>query len=173
MNAAARAPESATRWVLFSLDAGRYALPLECVERIVHAAEVTPLPLAPDVVAGALDIAGEILPVYDLRRRFKLPSRPVAVTDQFVVARTRHRRVVLMVDAALGVHDHASVPAVESARLLPGTASGDTTTSGVISLAGGLVLIQDLDRFLSPDEAQTLDAALDEIRHRQEPPRAR
>ena len=56
MNVAARASEAVTRWVLFSLDAGRYALPLDSVERVIHAAEVTPLPLAPDEVAPALRV---------------------------------------------------------------------------------------------------------------------
>ena len=69
MNAAALEPENRARWVLFALDAGRYALPLESVERIVRAAEITPLPNTPAVVLGALDIAGDILPVFSLRRR--------------------------------------------------------------------------------------------------------
>ena len=166
MNAAARAPETATRWVLFSLDAGRYALPLESVDRIVHAAEITALPLAPDVVLGALDIAGEILPVYDLRCRFQLPRRPVRITDQFIVARTASRRVVLAVDAALGVHDDASAPYLA-------TEPRDASIRGVVALSDGLVLIADLERFLSPDETQALDAALDSIRHREATRRAR
>ena len=167
MNVAARAPEAWTRWVLFSLDAGRYALPLESVGRVVYAAEVTPLPLAPEAVLGALDIAGEILPVYDLRRRFKMPTRAVRVTDQFIVAHAGHRPVVLVVDEALGVHDGANVPAVESARLLPAMESLHATTRGVMSLADGIVLIQDLERFLSPEESSTLDAALDALRDRE------
>jgi purine-binding chemotaxis protein CheW len=167
MNAAARAPEADTRWVLFSLDAGRYALPLESVERVVHAAEVTPLPLAPEAVLGALDVAGAILPVYDLRRRFQIPARSLRIIDQFIVARAGHRRVVIVVDEALGVHDGADVPAVESTRLLPALASLHATTRGVISLADGLVLILDLERFLSPEESTTLDAAIGAMRERE------
>ena len=54
MNAAAQEIEPCTQWVLFALDAGRYALPLASVERIVRAAEYTPLPLAPAAVLGAV-----------------------------------------------------------------------------------------------------------------------
>lgn len=166
MNAAARESATCARWVLFSLDAGRYALPLDSVERIVNAAEVTPLPLAPEAVLGALDVAGEILPVYDLRRRFRLPAREIRISDQFVIARSGRRRVVLVVDAALGVHDDASAPSLVME-------SRDTTIRGVVSLADGLVLIADLERFLSPDETRALDAALDSIRHREAATRAR
>jgi purine-binding chemotaxis protein CheW len=62
MSHAARQPGLAQRWVAFSVDTRRFALPLDAVERVVRAAEYTPLPLAPDVVLGALDVAGEILP---------------------------------------------------------------------------------------------------------------
>jgi purine-binding chemotaxis protein CheW len=145
MNAAARESATCARWVLFSLDAGRYALPLDSVERIVNAV---------------------ILPVYDLRRRFRLPAREIRISDQFVIARSGRRRVVLVVDAALGVHDDASAPSLVME-------SRDTTIRGVVSLADGLVLIADLERFLSPDETRALDAALDSIRHREAATRAR
>lgn len=173
MNATARATETATRWVLFSLDAGRYALPLESVERIVHAAEITALPLAPDVVLGAIDIAGDILPVYDLRRRFRLAARPLRIADQFIVARAARRRVVLVVDAAVGVHDGTDVPSVDSARLLARAEPASAAICGVISLPDGLVLIQDLERFLSVDESDALDAALEAMREREALRRAR
>lgn len=153
MNAAARELDAGASWVLFALDSGRYALPLHSVERIVPAAEHTPLPLAPAAVLGALDVAGRILPVFNLRNRFSLPERAVLPSDQFVIARTRRRSVVLAVDAALGV---MTEPAIDSATLAPGL----THVRGVLALPDGLVLIQDLERFLSPDESGALDAAL-------------
>jgi purine-binding chemotaxis protein CheW len=153
MNATARELEAGTQWVLFALDSGRYALPLHSVERIVRAAQHTPLPLAPPAVLGALDVAGRILPVFNLRNRFSLPERAVTPADQFIIARTRRRPVVLAVDAALGVMEE---PSVDRATLAPGLAQ----VRGVISLPDGLVLIQDLERFLSDDESVTLDSAL-------------
>jgi purine-binding chemotaxis protein CheW len=164
MNAAARAPVAGTRWVLFCLDAGRFALPLATVERIVRAAGITPLPLAPESVLGAIDVAGDILPVFDLRRRFKLPPRELRLSDQFIVARSDRRRMVLAVDAALGVRDDAGLPAIDSARLEPGLDSRHSSISGVLSLEDGLVLIQDLERLLSPDEDHALEAALAAMR---------
>jgi purine-binding chemotaxis protein CheW len=155
MNAVALEPDSLTRWVLFALDAGRYALPLDSVERVVRAAEVTALPKAPDVVLGALDVAGDILPVFSLRRRFGLPDRALRPADQLVIARTARRRVVLLVDAALGLVDDPGSP-VDAAALAPGLEH----IRGVISLPDGLVLIHDLEAFLSIDESRALDAAL-------------
>ncbi|MEJ0084761.1 MAG: chemotaxis protein CheW [Pseudomonadota bacterium] len=156
MNAVAHGFEPGTQWVLFALDSGRYALPLPSIERIVRAAEYTPLPLAPAAVLGAIDVAGNILPVFNLRNRFQLPERPLALTDQFIIARTARRRVVLAIDAALGVLDEPALGGIDSARLAPGMPH----LRGVLSLPDGLVLIQDLERFLNPDETTALDTAI-------------
>jgi purine-binding chemotaxis protein CheW len=163
VNAVAREAETGARWVLFALDSGRYALPLATVERIVRAAQYTPLPLAPAAVLGVIDVGGDILPVFDLRRRFELPERPLALSDQFIVARTPRRKVVLVVDAALGVIDEPAQGAIDGARLAPATPH----IRGVLSLPDGLVLIQDLERFLSAEENHALDIAIrDEERRR-------
>jgi purine-binding chemotaxis protein CheW len=149
----APASGESAQWVVFCLDAGRYALPLNSVERIVQAAHVTFLPQAPDNVLGMLEVQGQVLPVYNFRQRFGLPQRTIDPADQFVIARTRRRTVVLVVDSAQGVIERHAVDAVSIAP--------DTThIRGVIALEDGLVLIHDLDQFLSRQEAIALDEAI-------------
>ena len=53
---------SVDRYVIFTLDAGRYALDLDVVERVVPAMEVTPLPNAPDIVLGVFNLQGRTQP---------------------------------------------------------------------------------------------------------------
>jgi purine-binding chemotaxis protein CheW len=126
------------------------------VERIVRATEITPLPLAPPVVLGAIDVAGEILPVLDVRARFRLPERRIDPAHQFLIARTARRGVVLHIDAALGVIERPISAIFPSARLAPDLAH----IRGVIPLEDGLLLIQDLEQFLSPQEERALDHAM-------------
>jgi len=156
MNATARNAAEGVRWVLFGLDSHRYALPLQDVERIVRAVFVTSLPLAPKVVLGAIDVAGQVLPVFNLRQRFALPERPLALEDQLLIARTARRRVVLAIDRALGIIEEPAMTPTDLGGFTPNLAH----IRGVISRPDGLVLIHDLERFLSPDETGTLDTAL-------------
>lgn len=53
--------------MVFVLDEQSYALYLPSVERVVRAVEVTPLPKAPDIVSGIINLRGKITPVVDLR----------------------------------------------------------------------------------------------------------
>jgi|SRR5579862_262996 len=146
----------AAKWVVFSLDGGRYALPLEAVQRIVRAARVTPLPSAPSIVLGALDVEGDVLPVFNIRRRLGLPERDIDPTNQFVIARSAHRAVVLVIDVAHGVLECDPSDTVSAQDIVTGLEH----IHGVIRLADGLALIHDLDRFLSTEESRTLDEAL-------------
>jgi purine-binding chemotaxis protein CheW len=146
------------QWVVFSLDAGRYALPLIAVERIIRAAHITTLPLAPDIVLGAIDVGGRVLPVFNTRRRFRLPERTIDPADHLLIARTAQRTVVLVIDAAHGVFERPATAVIDAASIAPDLEH----IHGVIQLDDGLVLIHDLEHFLSPVEARTLDEAMNQ-----------
>jgi purine-binding chemotaxis protein CheW len=126
------------------------------VERILRAVYVTPLALAPSIVLGAINIAGQILPVFNLRRRLDLPERPITPADYFLVARMTERRVVLVIDAPQGVIDQPAASMIDAASVIARLSH----IRGLISLEDGLVLIHDLERFLTADEMVALDSSL-------------
>jgi purine-binding chemotaxis protein CheW len=142
--------------VVFRLDAQSYALPLVVVERIVRAVEVTPLPKAPAIVLGIIDVEGRVLPVLDIRRRFGLPDKDLGPEDQLLIAQTTRRTVVMVIDEARGVIERPSTEIVSPARIVPGLEH----IQGVIKLDDDLALIHDLEAFLSLDEAASLDEAM-------------
>lgn len=146
------------RLVVFILDGQRYALPLASVIRVVFAAEVTPIPNAPPVVLGALNLQGDVIPVLDVRQRFQLPQQEMGITDQFLIAQTRRRVVALLVDQVPGLVERPVCDVVGTHLITPGNES----FQGVAKLDDGLVLIHDLEKFLSLDEAHALDAAMEQ-----------
>ena len=73
--------------VVFALDEPRYALLLSAVEKVVRAVEITPLPKAPEIVVGVINAQGRILPVLDIRKRFRLPAREMKPDDRRFSAR--------------------------------------------------------------------------------------
>jgi len=142
--------------VVFTLDDGRYGLELSTVERVVHAVDITPLPKAPDIVSGVINVRGTIVPVMNVRRRFRLPERPINLSDQLVVAHTSRRAVALMVDAVSGTVECPPDAMVAADRIFPDL----QYVAGVVRTRDGMILIHDLDKFLGLDEEQALGAAL-------------
>ena len=142
--------------LLFTLEAQRYALPLEDVRELVRAVRLTPLPRAPAVVEGLLNLRGELLPVLDVRRRFRLPTRRLSPSDHLIVAQAGARRFALRVDRAEGLLALEPDQLDPSPRELPGVGY----VAGALKLPDGLVLLHDLRTFLSQAEALELEEAL-------------
>ncbi len=91
----------------FYLGAEEYALPLVQAREILGLVPITPLPSAPRHVVGLINLRGEILPVFDLRRLFKLQSLSHgSELDCILVAETGSEPFGLKVD---GVHQVLTV----------------------------------------------------------------
>jgi purine-binding chemotaxis protein CheW len=142
--------------VVFALDGQRYALPLDRVLRALRVVAVTPLPAAPPIVLGIVDLGGAVVPVVDLRRRFALPPRAARLSDHLVVATTGRRTVALLVDEATGLVEAAPESYAPAAAIVPRL----ELVAGAVKLADGLILIHDLERLLSLEDETALDRAL-------------
>lgn len=143
-------------YAVLYFDELRVALPLAYVERVLRAVHINHLPDAPDIVLGVVNVHGRVIPAINMRRRFRLPERDIALTDRLVIAHTGQRAVALVADGVSGVIESAEPEIVGGDSILPGLEYVD----GVIRLADGLVLIHNLARFLSLDEADALDRAM-------------
>jgi purine-binding chemotaxis protein CheW len=142
--------------VVFDLADQRYALHLSTVEKVHRVVQVTALPKAPACVVGIVNIGGTVVPVIDIRKRFGLPVRQIRLSDHIIVARTSRRTVALVADAVSGVarHERADVTAA------PEIVANLGYVEGVIRLNGDLILVHDLDTFLSVLEEEQLERAM-------------
>jgi purine-binding chemotaxis protein CheW len=145
--------------VVFSVDNQRCAVPLSVVERVVRMVEITPVPHIPAITLGVINAQGRIIPVVNIRKRFCLPARAPHLSDQLLIARTSKRAVALVVDAVNEVMTLSSQEVVLGETIL---AHLDSVT-GVVKRHDGLILIHDLDRFLSLEEEQALHDAIDSL----------
>lgn len=143
-------------YVVICLDELRVALRLSVVERVIRAVYVSPLPEAPGIVAGVINVQGRVIPVIDMRRRFRLENRRMVLADRIVIAHTVRRPVALVADAVSGVFEYSEPDIIDADGILPGLAHVD----GVAKLEEGLILIHDLNRFLSLDEESALECAM-------------
>jgi purine-binding chemotaxis protein CheW len=144
--------------VVFRLEGQRYGLDLERVERVLPQVALAPFPKAPAIVSGVFDLHGRLVPVVNVRRRFRLPERAPGVADQLLVVRSARRRLALAVDAVEPVVQVAAGELTAPEAVVPGL----EFVRGIARLpALGIVFVHDLDRFLSLDEeAQLAESGL-------------
>jgi purine-binding chemotaxis protein CheW len=144
------------QFVIFTLDEQSFALPLRSVVKVIQAIEVRYLPKAPDIIAGIINIKGLILPVADIRKRFGLAVHEIGPDDQIIIADTGKRMIAITVDNVNSVRNLTPDQLFVGKDTLPFAEH----LNGVAKVDDGLVLIYDLDNFLSLDEQMILDKAL-------------
>jgi purine-binding chemotaxis protein CheW len=141
---------------IFEIAGYRYAILLGSIREFVRIPSITPLPKAPRVIEGIINLRGKVIPVLDIRRRFRLPEKAPYPTDYLIVVEVGPRLIGLRVDAICEIQQVDSQD-IQSAE---GITSGAEYLAGVVKLADGLVLIHDLESFLAEAEARDLDEAL-------------
>jgi len=148
--------------LLFEIEGRRLALPAERVREVARMVAVTPLPGAPGVVEGVVNLRGAIVPVFDLRRRLGLPARAVSAQQHLVFAEAGGRLVALRVDQADTLAEIAD-DAIAPPPARPGATAGDAVTphvAGIAATEDGALVIYDLDAFLSAADERSLEDAL-------------
>jgi purine-binding chemotaxis protein CheW len=68
------------------------------VQEVLQAQRITPVPLAAPVVAGLINLRGQIVPELEMRNLLQLPPRGPDGSRYSVVVRTEHGAVSLCVD---------------------------------------------------------------------------
>jgi purine-binding chemotaxis protein CheW len=151
----------AAQFLIFEVDDRQYGISVDRVERVVRAVDVTPLPRGPSLVLGVIDVHGTLVPVFDVRRRVGSPSKPVGVLDQFVIIRGIRRNVALVVDRVRDIVEIAASALASPEAIWPEWKE----IEGAAQLQTGLILVEDVDRFLSLEEDRMLEEALKEHAH--------
>src|SRR5580658_10251115 len=142
--------------LVFELEDQRYGIPLDDVIETVRAVAITPLPQAPPIVEGILNFRGRVVPVLDVRARFRQRPKAMDIHDHLILARTGARQVALRVDRAAGLVRVPGKDLEDAEKIIPGLGY----VTGVARLPDGLVLIHDLGTFLSGPEDRALSESL-------------
>jgi len=149
-------PDSSNEVLRFDIGELRCAVPLAHVREVQRAVAITPLPGAPPIIEGVIDVRGEVVPVVDVGGRLGQPRRVVQPSQSLVLVWTGERRVALRVDRVHWLEDLEDDAVASAGRLT----RGPLELAGVARTADGLVLLHDAETLLRQAEAESLDAAL-------------
>jgi len=142
--------------LIFTLSDLRCALQLSDIERILIAVAISPVPKAPNIVMGLINVHGRIVPVLNIRTLLRLPEIEMTLNDQIIIVRTASRPVAILVDNVQGVAEFSEQDIIAPEELYPGI----EYLEGVTKLKDGILSIYNLDRFLSSEEKAEIEHLL-------------
>jgi purine-binding chemotaxis protein CheW len=125
---------------------------VDAVQEVTAGTELTPVPLAPSVVSGVLNLRGKIVTAIDLRRSLQLADRPADQPPINLILRTEDGSIALLVDAVgdvLNVDEKEFEPP-------PGTLRGHLREliTGAYKLDRGLLLVLNTERVIQESNAE-------------------
>lgn len=154
------------QYLTFLLAGEEYAISILEVKEIIEYDTVTAVPKTPKWIRGVINLRGSVVPVVDLAVKFGLEQKPVTKTTCIVIVETQHEdqntTMGVIADAVSQVMDIAAgeiqdVPAF-------GTRITVDYLQGMAQLGKKFVLLLDIDKVLSTDEAIDLSEATSNLK---------
>ena len=141
--------------VTFNVGSEEFGVDILDVREINRMMEITRVPHAPDFVEGVINLRGQVIPVVDLRTRFRLGVVEHDKNTRIVVVELREKVVGFLVDS---VSEVLRIPRdlVEPPPPIVGSVDSEYI-QGVVKLEDRLLILLDLQKLLKSDEAQELE----------------
>ena len=138
------------RFITFSVGMEMYGIEIRYVTEIVGIQPVNQLPETPEHIKGVINLRGKIIPVVDMRLKFK--KEPQAYTDRtcIIVIDTRDISAGLIVDEVsevLGIDDEDISPPPSS-----GTGAHCRYLAGIGKVGKEVKLLLDCEKLFNDDE---------------------
>ena len=142
------------RFLTFSLDRECYGIEIKYVTEIIGIQEITEIPEVPDYVKGIINLRGKIIPIMDIRLRFKKNAK--AYNDRTCVI------VVDIKDVSVGIIvDHVSeVLTIQEQDIIEPPQMNKSYNNRYIKNIGKVgnevKLLLDCEKLLTDDELENL-----------------
>ena len=142
------------QFVIFSLDGNDFALPVGTVDRIVRAVNITGVPGAKENLLGVINLHGQAIPVFNIRKIFNLPLRGVKLSDLFLLVRISGRSVSIIADSVKGITKRKDQKIIPAGKIFPGM---EKILEGLLFFEDGTVLIYVPEKLFSLQNLSKID----------------
>jgi purine-binding chemotaxis protein CheW len=124
--------------------------------------EISPLPGAPAIIEGIVNVRGTVVPVFDIRARLGLPPRAIDAGQHLVILSSGKRASAVRVDTAEDFVTISDADITKPASLAESGVKGASPRhlAGIAATPDGTTIIYDVASFLSRPESEALEEAL-------------
>jgi purine-binding chemotaxis protein CheW len=148
----------AKQFLTFQLAKERYGVDILHIKEIIEYANLTPVPMMPDFIAGVINLRGSVVPVINLALRFGEEATKVDKHTSIVVIEPSgdgsSTEIGIMVDMVNEVLD------ISESQIAPpptfGTSIRTDFISGMGSIEDGFLILLDVAKVLSINELSML-----------------
>ena len=141
----------------FRIGSLKLGISLNLIDRVIRAVQISNLPGAPPIVKGIINIRGNALPIVNFRKRLKLRPKEAIPSDNIIIVNSSTLTFGFLADEITGLKNIEHKTFYKSEDILP---LNNEIVKGVMVIDDEMVLIHDIDKFLSLEEEKKITQAL-------------
>lgn len=142
------------KYLTFRIGEEEFAIEIACVIEIVGIQKITQVPDMPNFVKGVINLRGQVIPVVDVRLRFKMPERDYDERTCVIVVRMKDVLIGLVVDRVNEVRDIPEDAVSPPSKIIAGEAN--RYVKGMGKLGDEVKILLDVEKLLFDDELAQL-----------------
>ncbi|ROR27330.1 purine-binding chemotaxis protein CheW [Mobilisporobacter senegalensis] len=146
------------RFLTFSLERESYGIEIRYVTEIIGIQSITQVPELPDYVKGIINLRGKIIPVMDVRLRFKKEPRDYNDRTCIIVVDIKNISIGLIVDSVTEVITIPEEEIVDPPQINKGSQNRYINKIGKVG--NDVKLLLDCEKLFTEDELEDLHDAL-------------
>ncbi|MDE6874823.1 MAG: chemotaxis protein CheW [Lachnospiraceae bacterium] len=143
-----------TKQVIFKLGSEEYGMDISLVSGIENYTKVVPIPNAPAHIIGILNLRGDVIPIYSLRKKFRMEEVMGTAATQLLVTNCMGTLIGYKVDSVVEIIEIDE----NLIRPVPPIVRNEETSyaKGIAERKGQLVVLLDIERILSDQEREAV-----------------
>ncbi|MDO4765857.1 MAG: chemotaxis protein CheW [Eubacteriales bacterium] len=150
----------ATKQVVFHLDNEEYGVDIMKVNVIEKYQDIVKVPNSPEYIEGIINLRGEILPIFNLRKKFNLKEKAIDENTKIIVVFLGDMKVGFIVDSV------SQIINIEESQLVPApkivTGVNRRYIQSVAKVGERMVVLLDVDLMLEDEEKLSLGNIFEE-----------
>ncbi len=147
------------KFLTFALGNEAFGIEIKHVTEIIGVQPVTEVPELPEYIRGIINLRGKIIPVMDVRLRFRKQFREYNDRTCVIVIDVKDVSIGLIVDS---VSEVLSIPGSDIVAPPDISRSGNRYIKGIGKTGSEVKLILDCEKLLSEDELDSLSETVNE-----------
>jgi len=144
--------------VIFRLDHEEYGLNIMQVNGIEKYQEVVKVPNAPKYIEGIINLRGEVLPIYSLRKKFNLELKEINDDTKIIVVNTNDMMIGFVVDSVTEILQIEEDTIEPAPKIVTGV--NRKYIKSVAKQEDRMIILIDIDLIVSDEEKAELEEAV-------------
>lgn len=144
------------KYLIFSIGKESYGIDIKYVIEIIGLEPITQVPELPDYVKGVINLRGKIIPVMDVRLKFKKEDKEYDDRTCIIVVEIGSISIGLIIDRVLEVENISENNISPPPKINNNKDNANRYIKGIAKDSNNVILLIDCNKLLEEDEIEEL-----------------